>query len=277
MGTQRQPFQVLFCGQRRGSACGRQGCTAGTSASVSLPGEQRRQRFPRRSAGRGAGKAPAASRSAGGTLIPTIEHPTGRRKRLPFCFIRSNSPHAVRLRDSPSCSTGSGYRSSAKAPLRACSACCAKGGKLRDGSEGQTGKGMLFPGFRRSGAAEPVRLHRTSLCAFVSAFRAGRVLFPDAQGEGLRGGAGTCGGHSAQKTGCTGHTPRSRFSVGFYGILAAVFRRISLGGFSRFVLCPVGRTALPARYECCHAVPAVLAACPPVLPSAPAAPAVRTC
>ena len=30
------------------------------------------------------------------------------------------------------------------------------------------------------------------------------------------------------KTGCTGHTPRSRFSVGFYGI--------GLGGFSRFAL-----------------------------------------
>ena len=219
MGAQRQPFQVLFCGQRRGSACGRQGCTAGTSAAVSVPGEQRRQRFPRRSAGRGAGKAPAASRSAGGTLIPTIEHPTGRRKRLPFCFIRSNSQHAVRLRDCPSCSTGSGYRSSAKAPLRACSACCAKGGKLRDGSEGQAGKGTLFPGFRRSGAAEPVRLHRTSLCAFVSAFRAGRVLFPDAQGDGLRGGAGACGGHSAQKPAAQGTHPAAGFLLVSMGSL----------------------------------------------------------
>ena len=116
---------------------------------------------PAKATGRGAGKAPAASRSAGGTLTPTMEHPTGRRKRLPFCFIRSNSQHTVRLRDCPSCSTGSGYRSSAKAPLRACSACYAKGGKLRDSSEGQTGKGMLFPGFRRSGAAEPVRLRQS--------------------------------------------------------------------------------------------------------------------
>ena len=132
---------------------------------------------PAKATGRGAGKAPAASRSAGGTLTPTMEHPTGRRKRLPFCFIRSNSPHAARLRDCPSCSTGSGYRSSAKAPLRACSACCANGGKLRDGSEGQAGKGMLFPGFRRSGTTEPARLRRTSLCALVRAFRAGRVLF----------------------------------------------------------------------------------------------------
>ena len=236
MGAQRQPFQVLFCGQRRGSACGRQGCTAGTSVAVSVPGEQRRQRFPRRSAGRGAGKAPAASRSAGGTLTPTSEHPTGRRKRLPFCFIRSNSPHAVRLRDCPSCSTGNGYRSIAKAPLRACSACCAKDGKLRDGSEGQAGKGTLFPGFRRSGAAEPVRLRRTSLCAFVSSFRAGRVLFSGCAGRRAERRRRRLWRAQRTKTGCTGHTPRSRFSVGFYGILAAAFRRISLGGFSRFAL-----------------------------------------
>lgn len=150
-----------------------------------------------------------------------MKHPTGRRKRLPFCFIRSSSPHAVRLRDCPSCSMGDGYRSSAKAPLRACSARCAKGGKPRDGSEGQAGKDTLFPGFRRSGTTEPAPLRRASLCALVRAFRAGRVL-------GLRGGAGACGGHSAQKTGCTGHTPRSRFSVGFYCI--------GLGGFSRFAL-----------------------------------------
>lgn len=111
-----------------------------------------------------------------------------------------------------------GYRSSAKAPLRACSACCAKGGKLRDGSEGRAGKGTLFPGLRRSGAAEPVRLRRTSLCAFVSAFRSGRVLFPDAQGGGLRGGAGTCGGHSAQKPAAQGTHPAAGFllvSMGF--------------------------------------------------------------
>ena len=221
MGAQRQPFQGLFCGQRRGSACGRQGCTAGTSVAVSVPGEQCRQRFPRRSAGRGAGKAPAASRSAGRTLIPTMKHPTGRRKRLPFYFssaVLSTLHACVAVRPAP---WGSGYRSSAKAPLRACSARCAKGGKLRDGSEGQAGKDTLFPGFRRSGTTEPAPLRRTSLCALVRAFRAGRVL-------GLRGGAGACGGHSAQKTGCTGHTPRSRFSVGFYCI--------GLGGFSRFAL-----------------------------------------
>ena len=219
MGTQRQPFQVLFCGQRRGSACGRQGCTAGASASVSVPGEQRRQRFPRRSAGRGAGKAPAASRSAGGTLIPTIEHPTGRRKRLPFCFIRSNSPHAARLRDCPSCSTGSGYRSSAKAPLRACSACCANGGKLRDGSEGQAGKGTLFPGFRRSGAAEPVRLRKSVPVRLCQRFPCRAGTFPDAQGGGLRGGAGTCGGHSAQKPAAQGTHPAAGFLLVSMGSL----------------------------------------------------------
>ena len=161
-----------------------------------------------------------------------MEHPTGRRKRLPFCFIRSNSQHAVR----PSCSTGNGYRSSAKALLRACSACCAKGGKLRDGSEGQTGKGTLFPGFRRSGAAEPAHLRKSVPVRLCQGFPCRAGTFSGCAGRRAERRRRHSWRAQRTKTGCTGHTPRSRFSVGFYGILAAVFRRIGLGGFSRFAL-----------------------------------------
>lgn len=105
--------------------------------------------------------------------------------------------------------------------------------------------------FRDSGAPEPPNRYacaKASLCAFVSAFRTGWVLFSGCAGRRAERRRRHLWRAQRTKTGCTGHTPRSRFSVGFYGILAAVFRRIGLGGFSRFVLCPVGRTALRSTF-----------------------------
>lgn len=138
--------------------------------------------------------------------------------------------------------------------------------------------------FRDSGALAPPNRHtcaKASLCAIVSAFRAGRVLFSGCAGRRAERRRRRL--WRAQRTKNRlhrAHTPQPVFCWFLWDPCSrfpAHRSRRFLSVRSRFVLCPAMRTALPARSECCHAVPAVPAACPPVLPSAPAAPAARTC
>lgn len=262
MGAQRQPFQVLFCGQRRGSACGRQGCTAGTSVAVSVPGEQRRQRFPRRSAGRGAGKAPAASRSAGGTLIPTIKHPHGQAETSALLFYPQQFSARCAPAGLPVLLHGERIPEQRKSASAGLQRTLCKRRKTSGWFGGASRKRYAVSGI------PALRHHRTGTPAQsvpvrpCQGFPCRAGTFPDAQGGGLRGGAGACGGHSAQKNRLhRAHTPQPVFCWFLWDSCSrfpAHRSRRFLSVRSRFVLCPVGRIALPARYESRPAAAAVL-------------------
>lgn len=119
----------------------------------------------------------------------------------------------------------------------------------------------------------PVRLCQGFPCRAGAFFRMRRA-------EGGEAAQALVEGTAHKKAGCTGHTPRSRFFCWFLwdscSRFPAHWSRRFLSVRSRFVLCPVGRTGLPARYGSRSAAAGVPAACPPVLSSAPAVPAART-
>ena len=92
--------------------------------------------------------------------------------------------------------------------------------------------------FRDSGAPEPPNRYACTErpCAPLSALSVPGRYFSGCAGRRAERRRRRLWRAQRTKAGCTGHTPRSRLSVGFYGILAAAFRRIGLGGFSRFAL-----------------------------------------
>ena len=262
MGAQRQPFQVLFCGQRRGSACGRQGCTAGTSVAVSVPGEQRGQRFPRRSAGGGAGKAPAASRSAGGTLIPTIKHPHGQAETSALLFFSQQFSARCALARLPVLLYGEADTGAAQ--KRLCGLAAHAVQKAENFGMVRRGKPEKTRCFRDSGAPAPPNRHACAErpCAPLSGLSVPGGYFSGCAGRRAERRRRRL--WRAQRTKNRlhrAHTPQPVFCWFLWDSCSrfpAHRSRRFLSVCSRFVLCPVGRTALPARYESRPAAAAVL-------------------
>ena len=208
-----------------------------------------------------------------------MEHPTGRRKRLPFYFssaVLSTLCACVAVRPAPR-GTDAGA-----AQKRLCGLAAHAVQKAENFGMVRRGKPEKTRCFRDSGAPEPPNRHPCAErpCAPLSGLSVPGGYFSGCAGRRAERRRRRLRRAQRTKTGCTGHTPRSRFFCWFLWDPCSRFSahrsRRFLSVRSRFVLCPVGRTALPARSECCHAVPAVPAACPPVLPPAPAVPAVRT-